>query len=33
METTTTPEFETLRSNVQKLVKETLNPNFEKVDK
>ena len=33
METTTTPEFKTLHSNVQNLVKETLNPNFEKVEK
>ena len=33
METTATPEFKQLHSNVQKLVKETLNPIFEKVEK
>ncbi|MDX2447530.1 MAG: acyl-CoA dehydrogenase family protein [Desulfobacterales bacterium] len=33
METTATPEFKQLHSNVRKLVKETLNPIFEKVEK
>lgn len=33
METNATPEFKKLHSNVRKLVKETLNPNFEKVEK
>ena len=33
METNATPEFITLHSNVRKLVKDTLNPSFEKVEK
>ena len=33
METNATPEFKTLHSNVRKLVKDTLNPSFEKVEK
>ena len=33
METNATPGFNKLYSNVRKLVKETLNPKFEKVEK
>ena len=33
MEANATPEFKALHSNVRKLVKDTLNPSFEKVEK